>query len=313
MKPHLSLFGRRPLHDPHAEAAHAYDAVGQDYRDYADGEAHDLFAFDGRYSFADREIWSRIDASLIRLLSTGQRTLHILDAGCGPGTWLLRVIHRARELGFGAITARGFDISAEMIALAQAAAPRARGAGVKLRFEVADLADALDDDEAHAYDIVLCLYGVLNHLILAEREAAAASLARVAGGDLFVTVRTVGSRPTIYVANIESARSFKQDNRSERLDVDLLDGRHLSFCSHLFTADELLRLFTGHLEERELVGLDMFHGRFTPDPRWNPATADDLLGEGLVRLEHLCNHDPAFMDHAAHVLLHAAPRRGEEG
>jgi hypothetical protein len=41
----------------------------------------------------------------------GQVPLAILDPGCGPATWLRRVITHAHWLGFSQITARGFDIA----------------------------------------------------------------------------------------------------------------------------------------------------------------------------------------------------------
>ncbi|WP_343615836.1 class I SAM-dependent methyltransferase [Novosphingobium sp.] len=288
------------------EAAQAYDAVGETYLRYADGDLRALFEFSSRYSFADREIWRRIDAKLVAIRSSGRTSIRILDAGCGPGTWLKRCALRARALGFLEIDGLGFDISPAMIDLAAKELAQANDPAVNLEVIVADIAEA-SLPKGHI-DIVLCLYGVLNHLPVAQHQAVAARLAG-AGDTLFVTVRTVGSLPSIFVAGIEQARNFRQDNVEDRLEIDLLDGRHLEFPSHLFTADEFAALFAahGHIEER--AGLDLFHGRFAPDHRWNPKDmADTAFHAGLERLEHLCASDPCFIDRAAHVLLQVGRR-----
>jgi SAM-dependent methyltransferase len=289
-----------------SEAARAYDAVGADYRTYADGANAGPFDFSGAYSYADREIWTRLEAELVRLRTAGRQAIRILDAGCGPGTWLFRLAIRARDLGFTAIDGRGFDISREMIALAEETKPSLDGPHIGLLFDVADIGNALDDEDDGSYDLVLCLYGVLNHLTPEAQAAAAAALTRVAEGDIFVSVRTVGSTPSIFVSALDQAAAFHQDNERDRLEIDLADGRHIGFNSHLFTARELQGLFAERLETSEIVGLDLFHGRFALDPRWNPqGLRQDAIEERLVGLEHLCAHDPVFLDRAAHILLHA--------
>ena len=295
-----------------SDTADAYDAVGAAYRNYADGENSHLFEFVGAYAFADREIWNRLEAELVRLRTAGRHAIRILDAGCGPGTWLLRLAARARDLGFTAIDGRGFDISREMIGLADARKSSLADPHIGISFDVADIANALDDEDDGSYDLVLCLYGVLNHLPHEARIQAAAALTRVVEGGIFVSVRTVGSTPSIFVSGLDQASDFHQDNEHDRLEIDLIDGRHIGFNSHLFTAAELQKLFTPNLDIAEVVGLDLFHARFALDPRWNPqGPADVATAEGLARLEHLCAHDPAFLDRAAHVLLHACSKVGD--
>lgn len=288
------------------DASRAYDASSETYLAYADGEGNGLFDFTGRHGFTDREIWGRIDAALIRLRTSGRHAIRILDAGCGPGTWLLRTAIRARDLGFTAIDARGFDISPGLIELAKARLAMCEDVHIGISFDVADFANALVDEDDGSYDIVLCLYGVLNHLRPLARQAAADALVRVAADDVFVTVRTVGSLPSICIAGIEKARAFHQDNEHDRLEIDLVDGRHLGFDLHLFTAQELEQLFVPAMLKLELVGLDLFHSRFASDPDWNPGMdASDGFSDDLERLEHLCAHNPNFVNRAAHVLLYA--------
>lgn len=289
-----------------AEVARAYDVAGADYRDYADGDAA-IADFTGRYGFADREVWARIDSALVDLRAQGRHAIRILDLGCGPGTWLLRTVARARDLGFTAIEGRGIDISPAMIGLARQAAVRLKDLRIGLTFDVGDILEALEQEGRHACDITLCLYGVLNHVAPATLPAVTRALARSTDGALIATVRTTGSLPSIFISGIEKARRFHQDHEHDRLEIDMVDGRHIEFGLHLFRASEVRALFSPHCTVRELVGIDLFHSRFRPELGWNPPADDPALEAGLARLEHFCATDPAFIDRAAHILLLAGP------
>lgn len=284
------------------EAALAYDSAGQDYFTYADGRADSLFEFTGQYDYADQLVWRQIDAALLALHAQGRRRIRILDAGCGPGTWLIRAATRARQLGFEHVEAEGFDISPEMIRLARENAAF-RG---DCRFTTGDLIEPIGQ-ETDAVDLTLCLYGVVNHLPAETHAAVAAELARVTSGYLFVTARAVGSLPTIFVGSMASARSFSQDNRTDRFEVGLMNGTYLSFTAHLFSAAELKGLFDPHVPEADLLGLDVFHSRFATDRRWNPESLpySTAFEQELCRLEERCAADPVFIDRAAHILLRA--------
>ena len=306
----LRILQHAPLEQPAAdEAGRAYDAVADDYLRYVDGSVEQLFNFDSRYAFADREVWRRIDGALVDLRTQGREHVRILDLGCGPGTWLMRAALHARALGFTAIETRGIDISAELIGMAQRSASRIHVPGIALDFAVQDLEAALAGETADSCDLILCLYGVLNHLPAVRHAAIADALARVATGHVILTVRAAGSPPSVFVTGIEDTLAYRQDHVHDRLSVDLKDGRHLEFYSHLFTADEARRLFTPRLELRELVGLDLFHSRFKFDPNWHRDEPVDARFESrLSGLERLCASDPEMIDHAAHILLSCTAR-----
>ena len=286
---------------PGAEIALAYDAAGIAYRDYADGDTAQDFS--GRYGFADRELWQRIDKALIELRAQGRHAIRILDLGCGPGTWLLRTVTRARALGFTAIEGHGIDLSPAMIALARQAAADVTDPRIGLSFAVGDILATLEQEGRHACDLALCLYGVLNHVAPATLPAVARALANVSDGALIATVRSTGSLPSIFISGMEKVRRFHQDHAHDRLEIDLVDGRHLEFGLHLFSAREVRALFTPHCAIREIAGIDVFHSRFRPESDWNPATEDPALDASLARLEHFCAGDPTFIDRAAHILL----------
>src|SRR5262245_19802061 len=93
--------------------AHAYDHVGNEYGCYADGEA-------GTYRFAhgDMILWEAIRAAMDELRCTGVSSLRVLDAGCGPGTWVRRIAAYSNRLGLG-IDAVGFDISQRQLEIAR--------------------------------------------------------------------------------------------------------------------------------------------------------------------------------------------------
>ena len=293
--------------------ATAYSEAGDDYIAYADGDPTRLYSFDARYGYCDRQVWKTLARKLEERRASGASSIRILDAGCGPGTWLRRIVTHAQALGFSAIEARGFDIAQAQIQRARLLAGNlARLPGVSLTFELGDLAQPLPESD-RSIDLCLCLYGVLNHLPVPSLPATFAEMARVTDGHLFATVRAIGSTPTIFVDSLDKASGFKQDHDRGRIEIDLRDGRHLALSAHLFSASEIKTLIDEPLEIEDLRGLDLFHSRFAPDPRWNPASlaAPHPLDQELARLEEIYARDPRFIDRAAHLFLvarRAAPK-----
>ena len=180
-----------------------------------------------------------LEAKLTDLRATGASSLSILDAGCGRGTWLRRVVTRAHVLGFSTITARGFDVARAQVQRARLLArDLSEISGVDLTFDVADLAGELPEADA-SVDLTLCLYSVLSHLPVASLPKVSAEVARVTSGYFIATVRSVGSTPTISVDSIEKARRFQHDYSRDRCEIELSDGRHITFNFHLVAATEL--------------------------------------------------------------------------
>ena len=192
-----------------ANVVAAYNQAGGDYVTYADGDPTHLFEFDGLHAYADRRVWTLLDTKLTELRANGIRSIRILDAGCGPGTWLRRLVTRAQALGFTTITARGFDVSRAQIQRARLLAKDLCGIpGINLTFYVADLTGELLEADA-SVDLTLCLYSVLSHLPVGSLPKISAEIVRVTSGHLIATVRAVGSTPTISIDSIEKARSFQ--------------------------------------------------------------------------------------------------------
>ncbi|MDR3528321.1 MAG: class I SAM-dependent methyltransferase [Rhizomicrobium sp.] len=304
-------FFHSPVQDlvDHKIAA-AYNEAGEQYLAYADGAAGDLFAFDGDYAYGDRESWALLVAKLKALRAAGRTELGLLDLGCGPGTWIRRLVIEARRLGFSRVRARGIDLAEGQIAHARkSCSALARLPGVTLHFEPGDIRAPFSEKDG-SVDLCLCLYGVLNHLSVRDMGAVLREAARVTGGWFIATVRATGSTPTIYVDSLQAARGFRQDNHFDRMDVELANGRHISFASHLFSSAELRDLASGAFAIEDLRGLDLFHLRFALDARFNPTErvrADGLLPE-LDRLEEACCRHPGMIDFATHLLLVAKPR-----
>ena len=296
--------------DQSQDIAAIYNEAGDEYAAYADGGPENLFVFNGLHAYADRYVWAVLDAKLSSLRASGASSVGLLDAGCGPGTWLRRLVIRARELGFTAIRARGFDFAEAQSDRARfQAADLASLPGVNLSFDVADLGAPLPEAAA-SVDLALCLYSVLSHLPRPALAGFAAEIGRVTSGSFITTVRPIGSVPTLSVASMEKAVQFKLDHREDVCKIDFRDGRHIAMSFHLFTAAEFRSYFADHFEIEDLRGLDLFHGRFAPDPRWNPPylTEDRSLEDELSRLEEAYSASPAFMDRATHLLLTARRR-----
>jgi SAM-dependent methyltransferase len=302
---------RVPPGEPAGDTVAAlYNAAGDDYIAYADGDPTRPFAFDGAHAHADRLIWNLLDGKLTELRASGRRELRLLDAGCGPGTWLRRLVTRAHALGFTHIKARGFDVAQAQIQRARLLAGNlSRLPGVDFTFDVADLSGALPEPDA-CVDIALCLYSVLSHLPEESLRPVADEFARATSGHFIMTVRAVGSPPSALADPIENVRRLKRDAATDLCEIELCDGRRAAFRFHLFGAAELRDLFAGRFDIEELRALDLFHHRFTPDPRWSPQSLaiEKTMSAELARLEEAYARHPEFIDHATHLLLVARPR-----
>jgi SAM-dependent methyltransferase len=288
--------------------AAVFSRAGQSYTAYADGHTGRLFTFAGPHAYADRRVWSTLETNLTTLRAAGASSVSILDAGCGPGTWLRRLVSRAKALGFERVVARGFDVAEAQIEAARLAArDLAQLPGVDLAFDIGDLAAPLPEASG-SVDLTLCLYSVLSHLPVAGLPKVAAELARVTRGHFITTVRPVGSVPSILVDSIERARHFQLDHARDQYRVELCDGRRFAVRFHLFDARELRRCFVESFVIEDLRGLDLFHSRFAPDPRWNPASLPADAPGRLALLEEAYCRTPGFMERANHLLLVGRPR-----
>jgi SAM-dependent methyltransferase len=306
-----------PYEDIERSVAVACNQAGERYGVDADGDPRELYAFQGRHAYGDQRIWALLDEKMRALRSSGSQSIRILDLGCGPGAWLRRIARRAWALGFTSITARGIDLADTQIRQARTQCHKLRElGGVNLAFEVSDICKQLPEANA-SVDLCLCLDGVLNHIQTDRRPAVLAEAARVTRGHFIMTVRAIGSMPTICVDALDEARWFPREVQTNRLEVELRNGGQVSLDYNLFGTEELRAFAAPHFHLNDIQGLDLFHGRFSGDRRWNPpgSTAGAQFLHELDRLEELCCRDPEFIDQATHLLLVAAPRKqfGEDG
>jgi hypothetical protein len=64
-----------------ADVAAAYNQAGGDYVAYADGDPMNLFEFDGPHAYADRRVWTLLDAKLTDLRASGTRSIRVVQGG----------------------------------------------------------------------------------------------------------------------------------------------------------------------------------------------------------------------------------------
>jgi hypothetical protein len=109
---------------------------------------------------------------------------------------------------------------------------------------------------------------------------------------------------------LKKARHFRHDNGLDQLEIELGNRRHIELSFHLFTAPELRSYFAGLLDIEDLRGLDLFHNRFAPDPRWNPDLAlDHQFCDELDRLEETYATRSGFVERAGPPPARGAPKR----
>ena len=296
--------------------ASAYDHAGEDYAFYADGEGHeDPSSGDGRFAHGDGIVWDAIRGAIDDLHASGASTLRILDAGCGPGTWLNRVAAYAHRQGGFDIEAVGVDISKGQLEIAHtrvaSSNPRDCAQRCKITFLEHDLSDPLPWPDQH-FHIVLCNYAVLNHLPRTALPRTIRDLCRVASHCVIVSVRALASPPTGCITGTEQMRDFRQDCGRGELKVLLKDGTEHRLTFNLYSAVTLRAMFAQHAAIADMRALDLFLSRFAADAKWTSNVIDALPGRAevmgkLKELEERLCRLPAWLDHGTHILIVAEP------
>ena len=292
--------------------AHAYDHVGEEYGCYADGKAGT-----NRFAHGDMILWDAIRGAIDELRCAGVSSLRVLDAGCGPGTWVRRIAAYANRLGLG-IHAVGFDISVRQLEIArnhpENLAEYASGAKRNLEFVYQDLAQSLPWT-TRQFHLVLCNYVVLNHLPKIVLPRAIEQLCRVGAYRVIASVRSVGSPPTACIIGTEKLREYHQDCNRGELALELKDGSKHLLTFNMYSAQTLRSLFAPHGIVLDLRAIDIFHSRFAPDMNWTGSLVGGLPGrkELMAKLkeieERLCRQ-PGWVDHGTHVLIVTQPTAG---
>lgn len=273
--------------------ADAYDHVGDAYPHYADGEAPDDPATAAvRSVHADTIVWQTICRTIGELRQDGVSNLRILDAGCGPGTWLRRIATHAHQQGLG-VEAVGFDISTGQLDIARKRAESLLTGIADMRkpkLEVLEhnLIDPLPWSNGQ-FHIVLCNFAVLNHLPRTALPNAIAELCRVASHRVLATLRALASPPTACIVGIEQVRELHEDCGRGQLALVLKDGTRHVLTFNLYGADTLRALFTPHATVADLRAIDLFLSRFAPDANWTGIMVNRLAGrqEVMERLKEL--------------------------
>lgn len=292
--------------------ADAYDHAGVDYVSYADGDGLDDPSIGhDRFAHADGIVWKAIRDAIDQINQAGGHTLRVLDAGCGPGTWIRRIAAYANSLSL-AFEAVGFDISKGQLDIARRSVA---GCGVRGRWKITfiehDLARPLPWSDGH-FHIALSNYVVLNHLPKTALPRAVEELCRVCSHRVIASVRSLASPPTGCIVGTEQVREYHQDCDRGELKILLKDGTEHRLTFNLYSADTMKALFAGHSRVVDVRAIDLFLSRFAPDENWTAHAINGLPGrlEVMRKLEEieepLCRL-PGWVDHGTHILVVAEP------
>jgi len=295
------------------DVASAYDHVGNDYGRYADGQglADPSGASANRFAHADTIVWNALRSTIDQLHRVGVPMLRVLDAGCGPGTWLRRIATHARQFGFS-IKASGVDISRRQLEIARKQVEKLE-AREDITFLVHDLAGPLPWADG-CFHIVLCNYVVLNHLPRVALPRVVKELCRVTSHRVIATVRALGSPPTGCIIGTEQVREYHQDCGRGKLRLVLNDGTKHRLTLNLYSAETIKAVFAEHAQIGDLRAIDLFASRFAPDADWTGALVNTLPGRDevlrkLTEMEEPLCREPGWIDHGTHILIVAQPKR----
>jgi SAM-dependent methyltransferase len=303
-----------------AQVARAYDHVGSDYGDYADGEGTErALEAEPKYAHADAQVWVSIRTAIDDVKASGALCIRILDAGSGPGLWTMKMADYAGRLGL-AVEAIGCDISKVQLAIAQEKADEVCGhnsgrAAMAVRFMVQDLRCPLPWCDGH-FDLVVSNFAVLNHLRSDELPSAVAELCRVARRRVISTFRALGSPPTACIVGLEDVASYRLDLDREELSLVLRDGSRHVMPFNLYSAAQIRRLFESRSKIIDLRAINLFNTRFAADDNWNESRlthsrARRTLLANLKEMEEPLCRLPGWIDHGTHVLVIAEPNATE--
>ncbi len=225
-----------------------------------------------------------------------------------PAPWLRRIVARARELGFRRIFAHGFDLAEGQVERARALSEDIAGApGVRIVFEVGDLTQGPGGGGRLHRPRPVPLRRAEPY---PDRRPARRPrrVRRVTRGWFVASVRAAGSTPSIFIDSVEKRPHLPPGQRRgplrHRAERRSARGDRLPPVRGAGVAPAGRR----SLPDRGHARLDIFHGRFAPDPRWNPQSiCADEIEPALLSLEEAYARRPAFIDRAAHLLLVGRP------
>ena len=220
----------------------------------------------------------------------------VLDAGGGPGRYTIELAKR----GYDVIL---LDLVPELLKIAKEQIKKA-GVQNKVKQIVEGSIDDLSMFENETFDAVLCLGGVLNHLLdERRREKAARELIRVAkkGAPVFVSVISrLGVLRTIFLRFPESLKFCKHHWEVGDY-IPGVHGRGFT-AAHWFLPEELKELFERQgvkiLEMAALEGLSSHHREETNKLYEN----QENWKLWLEILLETCNH-PSIIGASEHFLM----------
>jgi len=220
----------------------------------------------------------------------------VLDAGGGPGRYTIELAKR----GYDVIL---LDLVPELLKIAKEQIKKA-GVQNKVKQIVEGSIDDLSMFENETFDAVLCLGGVLNHLLdERRREKAARELIRVAkkGAPVFVSVISrLGVLRTIFLRFPESLKFCKHHWEVGDY-IPGVHGRGFT-AAHWFLPEELKELFERQgvkiLEMTALEGLSSHHREETNKLYEN----QENWKLWLEILLETCNH-PSIIGASEHFLM----------
>ena len=209
-----------------------------------------------------KEEWSRLVSSPYRSLEF-ETTMHflecylpqmscrVLDAGGGPGRYTVELVKRGYNVTL-------FDLAPANLVLAQKMIKRA---GVEEHVDGLQVGsvDDMSVFEDGNFDAVLCLGGVLSHIVdRRRRQRALLELTRVCKtkGVLFVSV--IGKTGAMVIHLVKKSPNIARPLFKRILtNGDYYGGRGFT-AQHMYIADELERdtKRTHHLDILQLVGLE---------------------------------------------------------
>ena len=175
----------------------------------------------------------------------------LLDAGGGPGRYTIELA----RLGYDVVLS---DLSPKLLEIAKEEIKKANVES-KVKQIIEGSVDDLSMFEEDTFDAVLCLGGVLGHLVLkTQREKAVNELIRVAKNNALIFVSVIGRLAVLMDTVVYLWPEFKTDPdiwRKYALTGDYMGEYWFTAC-HFYLPEELKAEFKDKARILEMVGLE---------------------------------------------------------
>jgi len=221
----------------------------------------------------------------------------IMDSGAGPGRYSLALAREGYKVTL-------LDYSTGLLKQAKSLYKKEKKA-VQQNIEMIGEASVTDlsDFQDNSFDVVLCLGGVLSHILdKKEQKKAVEELKRISKDDGVIFISVIG---LLAVLKLEIQRELTEEIKDplylKIMETGDYDGTADFTVCHFFLAEEFRKLLKGNgLNVLEMVGLEGLVSNFAEQAE--NVKKDKKAWENILKTHERYQNHPSVIDTSEHIL-----------